>query len=111
MSDPRYINISHQRRSEEARKKRVAFAAAFAVLWRKRATAGQSTLGIQILAANAAGFGKEGFSDQTRYNTQRSMSTRLLRDPVVKAELERLGFVFDQWSKKWHDPNIVQRAG
>lgn len=111
MSDPRYINISHERRSQEARKKRIAFAAAFAVLWRKRAQAGESTLGIQILAANAAGFGKDGFSDQTRYNTQRSMSTRLLKDPVVTAELQRLGFVFDERSKKWHDPKFSQRAG
>lgn len=107
MSNSRYINISHERRSLEAKKKRIQFASAYAFLWRKRAKDGQSTLGVQILAADVAGFGKDGFSDQTRYNTQRSMSTRLLKDPAVTAELQRLGFVFDDKSKRWHDPKIA----
>lgn len=107
MNDPRYINIRHHTRSQEARKKRIAFAAAFAALYRKRISAGEDPRGVQYLAANAAGFGQEGFSDKTSYDTQRSMSTRLMKDPVVVAELKRLGMIFDERSKKWHDGRSV----
>ena len=103
MNDPRYINIRHQKRSEEARKKRIAFAAAFVVLYRKRVAAGEDPRGVQHLAANAAGFGQQGFSDKTSYDTQRSMSTRLIKDPIVVGELKRLGMVYDERSRKWHD--------
>lgn len=111
MERSRYINISHELRSAEARKKRLAFAAAYAMLFRKRVTAGQDIRGIQVLAANAAGFGEESWSDAARYQTQRSMSARLMKDPVVHDELRRLGFVYDERSKKWHDPILSQRAG
>lgn len=110
MERSRYINIRHEERSREAHKKRLAFAAAFAVLWRKRVSSGKDPRGIQILAANAAGFGGKGFSDETRYNTQRSMATRLMKDEVVIGELKRLGFEYDERSKRWHDPNL-KRAG
>lgn len=103
MSNPRYVNISHHRRSEEARKKRIAFAAAFATLYRKRISAGEDPRGVQFLAANAAGFGQDGFSEKTRYDTQRSISTRLMKDPVVIAELNRLGLIYNPASRSWQD--------
>lgn len=111
MEQSRYINRRHVERSREAHKKRLAFAAAFAALWRKRKQAGRDPRGVQILAANAAGFGQGGFSDQTRYNTQRSMATRLMRDKVVIEELKRLGLVYDEMSKGWHDDLAANSAG
>lgn len=103
MERNRYINIRHEQRSAEARKKRLAFAAAFAALWRKRLTVGRDPRGVQVMAAKAAGYGQQGFSDGTRYNTQRSMASRLIRDKLVIDELKRLGLVYDEKGKTWHD--------
>lgn len=111
MEQSRYINRRHLERSREAHKKRLAFAAAFAALWRKRKQAGRDPRGLQIMAANAAGFGQSGFSDQTRYNTQRSMATRLMRDTVVIEELKRLGLVYDERSKSWNDTLPPSHSG
>lgn len=110
MEKSRYVNISHEMREQEARKKAVAFANAYAFLWRKRVRAGGTTLGIQVLAANAAGYGEKSWSDGARYQTQRTISVRLMRDQVVIDELKRLGFTYDEQRKKWHDPNLSERA-
>lgn len=103
MEKNRYINISHERRSAESRKKKIAFAAAYAMLYRKRMESGYTIDGIQHTAAAAAGYGEKSWSDDARYNTCRTMSVRLMKDPVVHEELRRLGFVYHESQKRWID--------
>lgn len=106
MSDPKFINARHQQRSEEAKRLRLSFCAAYAYLLRARVRAGHDLRGIQMLAAKAAGVGKDSWSDHAAYQTQRSVSTRLLKEPAVKQELQRLGLEYDQKTEAWHDPKL-----
>lgn len=106
MGDLKFINARHQQRTEEAKRRRLSFCAAYAYLLRARVRAGQDLSGIQMLAAKAAGVGKDSWSDHAAYQTQRSVSTRLLKEPAVQQELQRLGLVYDEQKQVWHDPKL-----
>lgn len=103
MKDSRYVNISHEERAREAHKMRVAFATTIAFLYRKRIREGMSISGIQVMAADAVGFGKKSKLDSCRYRSQRSISSRLMKDETVLTELRRLGLEYDPTRKTWHD--------
>lgn len=100
------ISQRHAQRSEAAVRLRRQFCASFAYLIRLRQRKGEDIRGCQLLAAQAVGIGEKSYSDFSRYKAQKSMSTRMLKEPNVVAELERLGLVNDKAKGGWHDPNI-----
>lgn len=107
----RYINRRHAELAEQRRKSRIAFAAAYAHLWRKRTRAGTTVVGIQAVAAATAGAGGRSKEAYARNRTQNELGSRWLRDPLVVSELERLGMVYDPVRKVWHDPVLTRKAG
>lgn len=87
---------------------RKAYCAAYAYFLRSRQSSGASIRGIQVLAARAAGVGqvRGSWSERSAYQTQRSMACRMMKEDIVKAELESLDLVFDEFRKEWYDPKI-----
>lgn len=112
MSDKKFLNDRHRKRSEQAIVLRKSFATAYAYLLRSRLRVGKDIRGIQVLAAKAAGVGQQrdgskgSWSDHAAYQTQRSVSTRMMKDAVVIGELKRLGLAFDDVKGVWYDPEI-----
>lgn len=106
MSNEKFLSSRHEARTAEAREMRVAFANALCFLIRKRQRDKQSLQGIKWQAAKLAGFGEGSWDDAARYQTQRSMASRLMKDDFVISELERLGLKKDPVSGEWHDPKI-----
>lgn len=106
MSEKKTLNVRHEERSQQARAMRIAFAQVYAMLLRKRKAAGMSIMGIQVLAAEMAGVGKDSWSDYQRYKTRRSMGSRFMKDPVVEAELVRQGLLKKKLTGEWYDPRF-----
>lgn len=106
MDEKKPISGYHERRSQEGRAMRIAFAQTYAFLYRRRRRAGASVVGIQVLAAEMSGAGKDSWSDEQKYKTRRSMSSRFIKDPVVEAELMRLGLLKHKVTGAWYDPEL-----
>lgn len=100
------ISVRHAERTEEAKRTRRQFANAFAYLVRERQRNGAATRGCQLLAAKAAGIGEGSHCNFARYKAQKTMSTRMMKEPSVVAELQRLGLEWDAAKGGWHDPKL-----
>jgi hypothetical protein len=81
----------HKKKHEESVVARKKFAHAYNRLLRDRLAAGQPAHGIKHKAAMLAGFGAGSWSEAAAYKTCRVMASRLMRDPVVREELLKLG--------------------
>ena len=85
---------------------RIAYAHVYVMLYRQRKRRGMRIEGIQKLAADAVGVGKGSQGDWQRDKTLRQMSSRFMKDPVVQAEIERLGLARNKVTGEWYDPEL-----
>lgn len=106
MNESKPLSARHEERTNQAYAMRIAYAQVYAMLYRKRRSQGKNIAGIQVMAAEYCGCGKDSKGDWPRYRTRRSMSSRFMKDPVVEAELVRQGLLKHRVTGEWYDPKL-----